>query len=290
MALVRITAQRATRVLTAGGSMLPRAPVSASAFGRATASSSLATADRTRSHRAGGRGAGVNANAALAALAGLGLGGAFVVAAADSGTDPLDAKATAALKKGADLHVLDSQNKVPPRPDLPTFTLEDVKKHSGPDGRTWVTFRGGVYDVTEFIPAHLGRGSRLEMAGGNDLEPFWNVYRMHFRGHIHSFLERYRVGSLSPEDAAKATTAFEFGDAFEDDPPRHPDCVTCTPKPFCGETRLDLLGESYFTVSGGCPGVCVHSSCGGVLWRSIASLGVQSAACWRLLALLAASI
>lgn len=40
---------------------------------------------------------------------------------------------------------------------------------------------------------------------------------------------------------AQASTAFEFGDAYDDDPPRHPDCVPCTFKPFCGETRLDLM-------------------------------------------------
>ena len=58
------------------------------------------------------------------------------------------------------------------------------------------------------------------------------------------YLEKYRIGSLSPEEARIATSSFEFGDAYEEDPPRHPDCVTCTPKPFCGETRLDLLAES----------------------------------------------
>jgi len=143
---------------------------------------------------------------------------------------------------------LNENNKVPERPDLPIYSLEEVRKHYDPDeGRMWVTFRGGVYDVTDFIPAHLGRGSRLKMAGGADLEPYWNVYRQHFRGHIVSYLEKFRIGSLSPEDAKKATNAFEFGDSFEEDPPRNKDCLPCTYKPFCGETRLDLLGESYFT-------------------------------------------
>ena len=50
---------------------------------------------------------------------------------------------------------LDSLNVVPPRPDLPVYTLAQVKEnYSAEHGtkRLWVTFRGGVYDVTEFIP------------------------------------------------------------------------------------------------------------------------------------------
>ena len=49
------------------------------------------------------------------------------------------------------------------------------------------------------------------MAAGQDLEPYWEVYRQHFRGHIVAWMEKYRIGNLSPEEAAAAKKAM-FGD------------------------------------------------------------------------------
>jgi len=53
------------------------------------------------------------------------------------------------------------------------------------------------------------------MAAGSDLESYWEVYRQHFRGHVVEFMERYRVGNLSKEDAEKAAKAITFGDIYE---------------------------------------------------------------------------
>ena len=45
------------------------------------------------------------------------------------------------------------------------------------------------------------------MAAGHDLRPFWNVYRLHYRGHIVPFLEeKCRIGTLSEEDAKEAAS------------------------------------------------------------------------------------
>jgi hypothetical protein len=49
------------------------------------------------------------------------------------------------------------------------------------------------------------------MAAGQDLEPYWEVYRQHFRGHVITWMEKHRIGNLSPEDAAESSN-FEFGD------------------------------------------------------------------------------
>ena len=35
-------------------------------------------------------------------------------------------------------------------PSLPTYRREEIAKHNSPDNRVWVTFKHGVYDVTEF--------------------------------------------------------------------------------------------------------------------------------------------
>ena len=84
------------------------------------------------------------------------------------------------------------------------------------------------------------------MAAGQDLEPFWDIYRQHFRGHVIQWMEKYRIGNLTPEDAEKARN-FTHGDMFETDPIRHPDLLPATSKPFNGEPRIERLTESYLT-------------------------------------------
>lgn len=75
-------------------------------------------------------------------------------------------------------------NQPPPRPDLPTFTVAEVAEHCDEENGLWYTFRGGVYDMTFFLNGHPGGMPRLLMAAGQDLEPYWHIYRQHFRGHV----------------------------------------------------------------------------------------------------------
>lgn len=64
---------------------------------------------------------------------------------------PLSTFQSSALKaKGEENH-----NLPPPRPDLPTISLEDVAEHCDEDS-LWYTFRGAVYDLTFFINGHPG--------------------------------------------------------------------------------------------------------------------------------------
>ena len=136
-------------------------------------------------------------------------------------------------------------NDPPERPDLPTISLEDLAEHCE-ESSLWYSFRGAVYDLTFFINGHPGGTPRLLMAAGQDLEPYWGVYRQHFRGHIVNWMERYRIGNLSPEDAKKSRD-FTFGDMYETDPLRDANLLGCTEKPWCGEPRLDLLTKDYIT-------------------------------------------
>lgn len=86
------------------------------------------------------------------------------------------------------------------------------------------------------------------MAAGQDLEPYWEVYRQHFRGHVISWMEKHRIGNLSEEDYENVKkNRMQFGDMYETDPLRDPNNLSCTYKPFCGEPRIDLLTEDYYT-------------------------------------------
>ncbi len=40
-----------------------------------------------------------------------------------------------------------------------------------------VTFKDGVYDVTDFIAAHPGGASKIMLAAGGSVEPFWALYQ-----------------------------------------------------------------------------------------------------------------
>ena len=39
---------------------------------------------------------------------------------------------------------------------LPYYTEEEVLKHIKGSGSIWVSFKNGVYDITEFVESHPG--------------------------------------------------------------------------------------------------------------------------------------
>lgn len=39
---------------------------------------------------------------------------------------------------------------------LKEYTLEEIKTHNSKEKRIWVTFRLGVYDITDFVEIHPG--------------------------------------------------------------------------------------------------------------------------------------
>ena len=134
-----------------------------------------------------------------------------------------------------------------PRPDVPIYTIDEVKKHT--DAKSlWVTYNGGVYDVTEFISGHPGGAGRLCMAGGCELSIFFDTYRTHYQSHILGFIERFRIGNVSPSDAAKLKTEFVFNNPYANDPERpNKDFLHTTEYPFCGEALLKRIGETFYT-------------------------------------------
>ena len=41
-----------------------------------------------------------------------------------------------------------------------------------------MTYRNGVYDVTDFIAKHPG-AQNIMLAAGGDVQPFWDIYSVH---------------------------------------------------------------------------------------------------------------
>jgi sulfite oxidase len=63
-----------------------------------------------------------------------------------------------------------------------------------------VSFRDGVYDITEFLKGHPGGSDKIMVSAGGPIEPFWEIYGFHKKEGIYKLLEHFRIGNLHPDD------------------------------------------------------------------------------------------
>ncbi|XP_068598095.1 sulfite oxidase, mitochondrial [Brachionichthys hirsutus] len=131
--------------------------------------------------------------------------------------------------------------------ELPIFTQEEVSSHRRLEDGVWVTYKGGVYDITEFVGVHPG-GDKILLAAGGDLEPFWALYAVHKQKHVLEMLSAYKVGELSAQDRKKQQSVAP-SDPYSSDPERHPALRVNSLKPFNAEPPPELLTDSYITPS-----------------------------------------
>lgn len=88
------------------------------------------------------------------------------------------------------------------------YRRAEVQQHNSVDSGVWVTYRGGVYDVTPFLHSHPGGVDKLMLAAGEDLFPIWRqtAFRQHFASPVVAeLLEELRVGTLHPDDVEAST-------------------------------------------------------------------------------------
>ncbi|XP_076012857.1 sulfite oxidase, mitochondrial [Genypterus blacodes] len=130
---------------------------------------------------------------------------------------------------------------------LPIFSQEEVTKHRTLADRVWVTYKGGVYDITDFVAMHPG-GDKIMLAAGGAIEPFWALYAVHNQEHVLDMLAEYKVGELSAEDQKKQQTV-KSSDPYSSDPERHPVLRINNLKPFNAEPPPEILSDSYITPS-----------------------------------------
>lgn len=130
---------------------------------------------------------------------------------------------------------------------LPVFTQEEVTSHRSLETGVWVTYKGGVYDITEFVAMHPG-GDKILLAAGGALEPFWALYAVHNHEHVLEILSEYKVGELSAEDQKKQQTV-KSSDPYSTDPERHPVLRINSLKPFNAEPPPEILSDNYITPS-----------------------------------------
>ncbi|RHY35400.1 hypothetical protein DYB32_000169 [Aphanomyces invadans] len=136
------------------------------------------------------------------------------------------------------------------KPGLPTYKLAEVASHASiRDGGVWVVYKNGVYDVSKFIGKHPG-GTKILLAAGKSIEPFWQIYAAHNHTDVHVILEGLRVGNLDQDDvkALEEEQLKKFGDGpYANDPERNPLFKINASQPFNAEPPAELLTESFIT-------------------------------------------
>jgi len=150
-------------------------------------------------------------------------------------------------KDQADLTgVIDKDKKVD-KASLPTISLEQLRADHGEE--TWVTWKGGVFNVTPFLDAHPGGAARIQMVNGQDLKAFWGVYKIHNRPHIQALLQDYRIGNLTPEDQKLLEEESVFGNAYTWDPerPKKDSLRVASYHPWNSEPHPEMLIDNFFT-------------------------------------------
>lgn len=87
-----------------------------------------------------------------------------------------------------------------------------MQREARENKKVWVTYKDGVYDLTNFVKKHPGGSDKLLMAMGGPIEPFWQQYPFHKVENVISILQQYRVGSLHPDEILDEKDLPDFSD------------------------------------------------------------------------------
>ena len=130
--------------------------------------------------------------------------------------------------------------------DLPSYSQAEISAHKGVETGVWVTYRNGVYDITEFLPQHPGGTEKLLLAAGAAVDPYWQVFAQHNSEQVLEILEEYRIGNIAEADHHLVSHSSEEG-PYTKDPVRSPILKVNTNEPFNAETPTVLLAEHFMT-------------------------------------------
>jgi len=127
----------------------------------------------------------------------------------------------------------------------PLYTRAEVAQHTSVEKGIWVSYKSGVYDITQFVVNHPGGKDKILLAAGKSIEPFWRIYQQHEgRGTAVGQLEKMRIGDLADPQPLP-----ELGDdPYSADPnDRHPGLIFHNSKPCNAEVPSELIMDSWLT-------------------------------------------
>jgi sulfite oxidase len=144
-------------------------------------------------------------------------------------------------------HLLASEDDLPPvgikNPKLPTYTKEEIAKHKTKADRIWVTYKEGVYDITDFIPDHPG-GEKILLAAGGAIDSFWKVFATHHQKHVYVILEKHRIGNY---EKSKQEMIIDSKDPYASEPERNPSMRPNSTTPWVAEAPPEILAGNFIT-------------------------------------------
>ncbi|GMH49057.1 hypothetical protein TL16_g11110 [Triparma laevis f. inornata] len=129
--------------------------------------------------------------------------------------------------------------------DSKVYSEDDVAVRDGVSNpNVWVTYEGGVYDVTKFVDQHPGGKKNLMMGAGGDITQYWDYWSQH-RTHpkARSILSSMKIGVLSPSEVEETSD----DDLYTNDPLREVKSALLplhseeSGVAFEGETRVPML-------------------------------------------------
>jgi sulfite oxidase len=102
-----------------------------------------------------------------------------------------------------------------------------------------------VYDVTSFVALHPG-GTKILLAAGKELAPFWELYNVHKSEEVQEMLEEMCIGELAPGEMEKRQIV-DLSDPFALEPLRNKELIPSSQRPFNAEPPINYLVESRLT-------------------------------------------
>ena len=76
------------------------------------------------------------------------------------------------------------------------------------------TYENNVYDISKFIESQRKK-QKIMLAANGQLEPYWNMYKQHFKTEVFEILETLKVGELKDYDPDKF---LYLQDEYHDEP------------------------------------------------------------------------
>jgi sulfite oxidase len=105
-----------------------------------------------------------------------------------------------------------------------------------------------VYDITDFVDNHPGGSSKIMLAAGQKLEPFWRLYQQHFRTSAPmDLLEKMKVGELHDSELEEDEDEEDDKDPYDADPERHPGLLFHNNKPCNAELPPTMQLQAWKT-------------------------------------------
>lgn len=140
----------------------------------------------------------------------------------------------------------EAENSKQDEPGCPVYySKNEISKHKTKGDGIWVTYQHNVYDITEFVDGHPGGSSKIMLAAGGAVEPYWDMYAIHKKSEVLEILQEYKIGEVKLED--RVERIIKTDGPFSKEPIRHPALIANSQQPFNAETPPELAMDNFIT-------------------------------------------